>query len=686
MNIQDTIKMLAILATFLISGMSLANAAKTTALASIALSPLLPSMIAGSVQQFTAFPLDKLGYTINVTLTWTSSNTTVGTINSTGAFTSLIAGTTNVSVLSEDVVNSTVIIVIAKPPVLTTISVLPTTPLIATNSTRQFTATTLDQYGAPIVSTVNWNSSNITVGAINASTGILTSIAAGTTVITASNGAVNGSTVATVSALPPVLTTINVLPFLPSIIIRATLQFTASTIDQYGYSIASAINWSSNNNSVGSIDSTGFFTSLSIGTITITAANGAVNNSTVAKVIAVPDTVVPITNATAITSSTVYTFGTWTNSYVNITLSCADTNIPASGCNSTLYCTDTNNNCTPINVYLKPIQILTQGTSYVRYNSKDNAGNSETVSNQTIRIDTSGPTVVMLSPTNTTFTTSIPPLNFTTNDVVSGVDSSKCAYSIDSLANATIQNCSNITLPSMINGVHTLVVYSSDMAGNIGSSLISFYTNSSTMQGSIIIIKNTVGGDDTFVFTINGPNTSAQIVTTVSGTGSFVASVSNGTYSVSETVPSGWALTESNCTTFNLTAGSVTCVFTNTKIVTTSNVNYAPPPLNNFPASIPPAKPVNTLNKTTTAKPIATSIVNKTENSINANNTPSITQLNTTINQTQPQTAQIDGPTGLALLASDVSYLSVALMAIGSSILIIWKRKEITSKLSNQTK
>jgi hypothetical protein len=57
------------------------------------------------------------------------------------------------------------------------------------------------------------------------------------------------------------------------------------------------------------------------------------------------DSTAPVTSATAVKSdSTAYTFGTWTDSYVNITLSCSDAGV---GCDKTVYCTDTANSCTP---------------------------------------------------------------------------------------------------------------------------------------------------------------------------------------------------------------------------------------------------------------------------------------------------------------------------------------------------
>ncbi len=105
------------------------------------------------------------------------------------------------------------------------------------------------------------------------------------------------------------------------------------------------------------------------------------------------DTALPTTTASAVKNdSASYTFGQWTNSsYVNVTLSCSDA---TAQCLITKYCTDATNTCDPKTgtTYTAPVQISTPGTSYIRYNSTDNAGNIETVNSKTIMIDTTAPT------------------------------------------------------------------------------------------------------------------------------------------------------------------------------------------------------------------------------------------------------------------------------------------------------
>lgn len=105
----------------------------------------------------------------------------------------------------------------------------------------------------------------------------------------------------------------------------------------------------------------------------------------------------------------------------------------------------------------------------------------------------------------------------------------------------------------------------------LGQSTMCSITNND-QAGQIKIVKNTVGGDDTFGFTVSGPTSSTPSVTTTAGTGNTgLLAVNAGSYSISETLPSGWDQTGASCdfgtpASFTVANGkTVTCTFTNTK-------------------------------------------------------------------------------------------------------------------------
>src|SRR5574341_1050039 len=165
---------------------------------------------------------------------------------------------------------------VSAAPVLTTITVTPATASVIVGGTRTFAASTLDQLGNPIAATVIWSSSNQNVGTVDAA-GVFTALAAGTAVITATDGTVSGT--ATVTVATPVLTTITVSPPTATVVVGNTRSFGAAALDQFGNPITAVITWNSSNTTVGMISSTGVFTANAEGITTITAASGGVSGT-----------------------------------------------------------------------------------------------------------------------------------------------------------------------------------------------------------------------------------------------------------------------------------------------------------------------------------------------------------------------------------------------------------------------
>ena len=91
--------------------------------------------------------------------------------------------------------------------------------------------------------------------------------------------------------------------------------------------------------------------------------------------------------------------------------------------------------------------------------------------------------------------------------------------------------------------------------------------------GTVVVTKNTVGGNGSFAFTSTIPAAGSFSLATSGNTASRTfGGVAPGTYAISETVPAGWALTGATCSngtpdSFTLAAGAtVTCTFTNTQL------------------------------------------------------------------------------------------------------------------------
>ncbi len=106
---------------------------------------------------------------------------------------------------------------------------------------------------------------------------------------------------------------------------------------------------------------------------------------------------------------------------------------------------------------------LSDGAHTITMFANDTAGNMGSSTTVYFTIDTVLPSIAVLSPQNTTYTTGSVSLSFTIDETASWM-----SYSLDGQANVTIAG--NTTLAGLSDGTHSLVVYAGDMAGNEGSS------------------------------------------------------------------------------------------------------------------------------------------------------------------------------------------------------------------------
>jgi parallel beta-helix repeat protein len=112
------------------------------------------------------------------------------------------------------------------------------------------------------------------------------------------------------------------------------------------------------------------------------------------------------------------------------------------------------------------------GNTKIPYNSSENirfgGGDYLPLTNVNIA-DIIPPTITILSPQNTTYSTTSVPLTFTINEPTSW-----CGYSLDGTANKTLPGCANTTLSGLTNGPHNVIIYANDTSGNMNSSRVYF--------------------------------------------------------------------------------------------------------------------------------------------------------------------------------------------------------------------
>src|SRR5207244_167565 len=136
--------------------------------ASVTVSPASASVPVGQAVQLTATPKDASGNPLTGrTVTWASSNTSVGTVNASGLVTGVVAGSTTITATAEGKSGTSVVTVTLVPVASVTVSPAPAS--VQAGQTVQLTATPKDANGNTLTGrTVTWASSNTSVGTVNA--------------------------------------------------------------------------------------------------------------------------------------------------------------------------------------------------------------------------------------------------------------------------------------------------------------------------------------------------------------------------------------------------------------------------------------------------------------------------------------------------------------------------------------
>jgi len=261
--------------------------------ASVQVTPSSAAITVDGTVHFQAATLDGSGNPLTGrTITWSSSNTGVATVDNTGLVTGVAVGAATITATSEGKSGTAGIAVAAQ--VAASISVAPPSVSVTVGQTSQLTPTVKDANGAVIAGApVSWNIDNGSIASVSSS-GLVTGLSPGTATITATSGSAHATVSVTVASAPP--NAVIVSPSSVSLLVTQRQQLIAVVTDAGGHTISGApVAWSSSNSAVAAVGSTGLVIAVLPGTVTITATSGSVSGTASVTVSLVPVRKVSVT-------------------------------------------------------------------------------------------------------------------------------------------------------------------------------------------------------------------------------------------------------------------------------------------------------------------------------------------------------------------------------------------------------
>ena len=265
--------------------------------ASLGITPGTASLVVGDAVALVATPKDASGTVLtDRTVTWSSSAPGVATVSSTGVVAGVAPGSATITATSEGV-SATATVVVSLVPV-GSVAVLPSTASVTAGQTVALSATVRDTAGRVVTDRiVSWTSSDTHVAIVSA-TGVVTGVAAGTAVITASSEGKSGTS--TITVVAPAIESVTLAPSSDTVQVGDNVTLTATVKDVTGAVVTDrSVTWASSNVAVATVSTGGIVTGRSAGTAVITATSGGRSGSATVLVIPVPVGSVTVSPASA---------------------------------------------------------------------------------------------------------------------------------------------------------------------------------------------------------------------------------------------------------------------------------------------------------------------------------------------------------------------------------------------------
>ena len=227
------------------------------------------------------------------TVTWTSSDEGVATVDANGMVTAVAPGTATITATTNDGSNLTAACTVTvKPAVVpaTSVTLNETSAEVTVGETLQLTATVLPENASN--PTVTWSSSDDAIATVDAN-GLVTAVAAGTATITASTNDGSNLSASCEVIVKQLAVSLTLDKTAAEVTVGETLRLNATVAPDNTSN--PAVTWASSNDAVATVDANGLVTAVAAGTATITATTADGSNLTASCSVTVKQLAVSLT-------------------------------------------------------------------------------------------------------------------------------------------------------------------------------------------------------------------------------------------------------------------------------------------------------------------------------------------------------------------------------------------------------
>ena len=261
----------------------------------VVVTPSTITMVVGSTVSFQAEARDASGAVLDREAFWAADDPAVATVTDSGDVTARSAGVVQIAASIEGKSGIADITVTGVP--VASVQVQPPNATLKVGESVTFTAQPRDSRGTAITGRgVSWSSSNAQVASVNSS-GRVTAVSPGGTIISAQSEGQVG--LATVTVSVTAVASVRVSPTNLSLNVGQSAPLQAQTLDASNNPLPGrTVLWFTSNSSVATVNTSGVVTAVGSGTATITATSEG-KSATAAVVVAPPPSTITVTPSSA---------------------------------------------------------------------------------------------------------------------------------------------------------------------------------------------------------------------------------------------------------------------------------------------------------------------------------------------------------------------------------------------------